>query len=106
MAFVTTLLCSIVAISLIQSVYAINGTNPIPARSQAAPIATSGDNNVYITWWSNKTGNDEVMFKSSTDGGKTFGDKMNLSNSTRSDSQDAQISAAGSNVFELSAGCK
>ncbi len=35
-----------------------------------APIATSG---VYVTWWSNKTGNDEVMFKASTDGGKTFG---------------------------------
>jgi hypothetical protein len=27
-----------------------------------APIAISG-NNVYITWWSNKTGNDEVMFR-------------------------------------------
>jgi hypothetical protein len=25
-----------------------------------APIATSGNNNVYITWWSNKTGNDEA----------------------------------------------
>ena len=35
-----------------------------------APIATSG---VYVTWWPNKTGNDEVMFKASTDGGKTFG---------------------------------
>jgi hypothetical protein len=28
-----------------------------------APIATSGDN-VYITWWTNKTGNDEVFFRS------------------------------------------
>jgi hypothetical protein len=64
-----------------------------------APIATSGDKNVYVTWWSNKTGNDEVMFKASTDGGKTFGNKMNLSNSPKSDSQDAQIAAAGSNVY-------
>jgi hypothetical protein len=64
-----------------------------------APIATSGDNNVYITWWSNKTGNDEVMFKASTDGGKTFSDKMNLSNTPNSDSQDAEIAAAGSNVY-------
>jgi hypothetical protein len=30
------------------------------------------------------------MFRASTDGGKTFGDKINLSNSTKSDSQDAQ----------------
>jgi hypothetical protein len=65
----------------------------------AAPIAISGDNNVYVTWWTNKTGNDEVMFKASTDGGKTFGDKMNLSNSLKSNSQNAQIAAAGSNVY-------
>jgi uncharacterized protein (UPF0333 family) len=63
-----------------------------------APIATSG-NNVYIAWWTNKTGNDEVMFRASTDGGKTFGDKINLSNSTKSESQDAQIDASGDRVF-------
>jgi hypothetical protein len=62
-------------------------------------MATSGDNNVYVTWWSNKTGNDEVMFKASTDGGNTFSDKMNLSNTPNSGSQDAQIAAAGSNIY-------
>ena len=46
--------------------------------SALAPIATTTGNHVYITWWTNKTGNDEVMFKASTDAGKTFGDKMNL----------------------------
>src|SRR5919204_2463175 len=57
-------------------------------KGAAAPIATSGSN-VYVTWSSNKTGNnDEVMFKASADGGKTFGNKMNLSNSPKSDSQD------------------
>jgi hypothetical protein len=68
-------------------------------RKAAAPIATSGNNNVYIAWWSNKTGNDEVMFKASTDGGKTFSDKMNLSDTHTSDSQDVQISAADNNVY-------
>ena len=67
-------------------------------RKAAAPMATSG-NNVYVAWWSNKTGNDEVMFKASTDDGKTFSNKMNLSNSPKSDSQDAEIPAAGSNVY-------
>src|ERR671933_2192672 len=67
-------------------------------RKAAAPMATSG-NNVYVAWWSNKTGNDEVMFKASTDGGKTFGTKINLSNSPKSDSQDVQIAATGSNVY-------
>ncbi len=39
------------------------------------------------------------MFKASTDGGKTFADKMNLSNSTNAQSQDAQIAASGNNVY-------
>jgi hypothetical protein len=37
------------------------------------------------------------MFRASTDGGKTFGDKINLSNSTKADSQDAQIDTFGDN---------
>jgi hypothetical protein len=77
----------------------VDSGNVGPIVTRKAPIATSGDNNVYITWWSNKTGNDEVMFKASTDGGKTFGDKMNLSNSTNAESVDAQIAASGSNVY-------
>jgi hypothetical protein len=68
-----------------------------PGRA-AAPVATSGDN-VYIAWWTNKTGNDEVTFRASTDGGKTFGDKINLSNTTKSESQDAHIDASGDRVF-------
>lgn len=51
-----------------------------------APPAITGDN-IYVAWWTNKTGNDEVLFRASTDGGKTFGDKINLhtpnANSTR-----------------------
>jgi hypothetical protein len=39
------------------------------------------------------------MFRASTDGGKTFGDKINLSNTTKADSQDAQIDASGDRVF-------
>jgi hypothetical protein len=78
-----------------QSAYAVVRAN-VPGLG--APIATSGDN-VYIAWWINKTGNDEVMFRASTDGGKTFGDKINLSNSTKSDSQDAQIDVSGDRVF-------
>jgi hypothetical protein len=93
--FAATLVYSIFAFSFIQASAGINSTNPIP---RAAPIATSGDN-VYIAWWLNKTGNDEVMFKASADGGKTFGDIMNLSNSTNAESQDAQIAASGSNVY-------
>jgi hypothetical protein len=37
-----------------------------------APTSITGDN-VYVAWWTNKTGNDEVNFRASTDGGATFG---------------------------------
>ncbi len=67
-------------------------------RLDLIPIAAS-DNNVYITWWTNKTGNDEIMFRASTDNGVTFGDKMNLSNTTEADSDDAQIAASGNSVY-------
>src|ERR671932_80541 len=63
-----------------------------------APIATSGDN-VYVVWWTNKSGNNEVMFRASNDGGATFAKKINLSNTTTAESEDAQIAAAGKNVF-------
>ena len=63
-----------------------------------AKIATSGDN-VYIAWGSNKTAHPEIMFRASTDSGKTFGEKINLSNTSNVDSVDREIAASGSNVF-------
>ena len=74
------------------------GKKQLERIAAAAPIATSGDN-AYITWWSNKTGNEEVMFRASTDNGVTFGDKMNLSNTTEADSDDAEIAASGDSVY-------
>jgi len=51
------------------------------------------ENDVYVAWWTNKSGNDEVMYRLSSDAGKTFTDKVNLSNSPNSDSVDVEISA-------------
>jgi len=51
------------------------------------------ENDIYVAWWTNKTGNDEVMYRLSSDAGKTFTDKVNLSNSPNSDSVDVEISA-------------
>jgi hypothetical protein len=66
----------------------------------ADDIAVSADN-IYVVWWSNKTtsssttgeGDWEVFFRASTDGGKTWGDKMNLSNSKGIVSNNAQVAA-------------
>ena len=62
-----------------------------------APLAISGDN-IYVAWWTNETGNDEVMFRASTDGGSSFGDKINLSNTTDADSTRAEIDSDADSV--------
>jgi len=69
----------------------------VTERAAQVPVAISG-NNIYVAWWTNKSGNDEVIFRSSNDAAKTFSDKINLSNSTNAESQDVEISADGSKV--------
>ena len=53
---------------------------------------------MYVAWWTNKTGNDEVLFRASTDGGTTFGDKINLSNTTDADSTRVEIDSDADSV--------
>jgi hypothetical protein len=66
--------------------------------SKRAPIAISEDN-IYIVWWTNETTvNDEVMLRASNDSGATFGDKINLSNTTNTDSVDAKIDSDADSV--------
>lgn len=64
-----------------------------------APVAMTGDN-VYVAWWTNNTANndEEVMFRASTDGGTTFGDKINLSNTTNADSNRVEIDSDADSV--------
>lgn len=75
----------------------VDGKAFFPSNFAKAPVAISGDD-TYIAWWTNMTGDDEVMFRASDDGGATFTDKINLSNSTNSDSVDAEIAADFNNV--------
>ena len=88
MALATTI--GVIPILLQQSVYA-------PLNPRSAPPAVTGDN-VYVAWWSNKTGNDEVLFRASTDKGQTFGDKINLSNTPDACSERVQIDSDGDSV--------
>jgi hypothetical protein len=61
-----------------------------------APPAITGDN-VYVAW-TNNTGNDEVLFRASTDKGITFGDKINLSNTTDAESTRVEIDSDADSV--------
>ena len=63
-------------------------------------LAVSGDN-IYIAWITNKTGNDQVMFRSSNDAGATFNDIMNLNNSTDAKLKDIQIASGAENVVVI-----
>jgi hypothetical protein len=75
--------------------------NPDIDPTTKAPAVISGEN-VYIVWWTDRgtvNANGEVMFRASTDGGATFTDKINLSNTTNADSVDAEISAEGTDVI-------
>ena len=66
-----------------------------------APVIISG-NNTYIVWFNDQNtpnNNSEVLFRSSADGGVTFADKINLSNTTTADSINAEIAADGNNVI-------
>ena len=65
------------------------------------PPAITGDN-VYVAWWTDKTGNDEVMFRASIDKGQTFGEKIgekiDLSNTQNSDSTRVGIESDANSV--------
>jgi hypothetical protein len=86
-------------VSMVQSAYAArDGSSIMGTRALAwAPLVMTG-NNVYVTWSSNKSGDFEVLFRASTDGGKTFGPKINLSNSPGVLSETPEIAADGKNV--------
>jgi hypothetical protein len=66
-----------------------------------APVAAIGEK-VYVTWATNKSGNWEVMLRASNDSGRTFGEKINLSNSPNADSFDPSISSNGENIVSVS----
>ncbi|HZE77311.1 MAG TPA: hypothetical protein VE089_02060 [Nitrososphaeraceae archaeon] len=93
----TTLVSAASSFLIQQSPSATALSSDFGKDKMAAPIAISG-NNVYIAWWTNTTGNNEVMFRASTDGGKTFGNKINLSTSKDSSSK-VELAASGNNVY-------
>jgi hypothetical protein len=95
----TILAVAIVGVTIIPPLAAQAYIDPTILREPKAPMAASEDgNNVYVVWWTNRSGNWEVMFRASNDGGATFGDKINLSNSPDTQSQTAEILAVGNNT--------
>ncbi len=71
-------------------------------RDSTYPQTGSSGNNVYVVWQDNMFGNNrlnyDILLKTSTDGGQTFGDVINLSNNSGF-SEHPQIAVNGSNVY-------
>lgn len=89
-----TLVTTFSAANLMQLQPADSLRSTLSGTRSEAPPAISGEN-VYVAWWTNKTANnnEEIMFRASTDGGATFDDKINLSNTTNADSWRAEIAS-------------
>lgn len=99
---IVTILLSVVLMSSLASLQSASGEIGVGDLEITplllAPMVVS-DDNVYVVWSSNKTGNWEVMLRVSNDNGNLFAKKINLSNSTMFDSINAEIVASGDNVF-------
>ena len=54
-------------------------------------------NNLFVIWNDNSTKSSNVMIKKSSDGGITFSQPINLSNTTNSDSINPQLAATTAN---------
>jgi hypothetical protein len=76
------------------------GTVAVQGPESRVTLAVSGDN-IYIAWITNKSGYDQVMFRSSNDTGATFNDKIILSNTTNATLQDIQVAADADNVVVI-----
>jgi hypothetical protein len=62
------------------------------------PAMAAFENNVYVVWDDDTPGNSEILYRKSTDGGASFGDTVNLSNTTGRSSGPA-VAVSGSNVY-------
>jgi hypothetical protein len=69
-----------------------------PGNSTDAQIALD-QNNFYLVWTDDTSGNGDIYFKRSVDNGSTFGTTENLSMNNTSLSSGPQISASGNNVY-------
>jgi hypothetical protein len=95
--FVVGTTTSTIVLFLAQLTY---GTVAVQGPENRVTLAVSGDN-IYIAWITNKSGDDQVIFRSSNDAGATFNGKITLSNTTNATIQDIQVAAGADNVVVI-----
>ena len=68
------------------------------AGESLSPAISVSGNNVHMVWRDITPGNNDILYRRSTDGGATFGPTINLSMDP-GDSFDAAIAVSGNNVY-------
>ncbi len=67
----------------------------------AYQIIANTNNSIYIAFssFNESTSSYEIFFKKSSDGGKSFGNPVKLSNNSSEDSSDPHLAASGQNIY-------
>lgn len=81
LVFIQTALVIGISVVSLSSVSGISLQDSCCKPLLLSPMASSGDN-LYIVWPDNKTGNWELFFTKSENGGDTFETPINISNNT------------------------
>ncbi len=81
LVFIQTALVIGISVVSLSSVSSISLQDSCCKPLLLSPMASSGDN-LYIVWPDNKTGNWELFFTKSENGGDTFETPINISNNT------------------------
>ena len=86
----------------LQSAYAITfrGTKNLSNNDgdSTNPLVEATGNIVYVVWTDESKGNGDILFKRSTDGGKSFDKTINLSNNN-GESSEPRIAKSGNNLY-------
>jgi hypothetical protein len=102
LTLVTPILLSILIAFVIansfQLVYSLDPTNTSPSRNR--PAITLNEDNVFVIWPDNKTstGKSDIFLAKSINGGASFKDILNLSNTTGR-SANPELIISGTNIY-------
>ena len=102
LTLVTPILLSIligfVIANSFQLVYSLDPTNTSPSRNR--PAITLNEDNVFVIWPDNKTstGKSDIFLAKSINGGASFKDILNLSNTTGR-SANPELIISGTNIY-------
>ncbi len=65
------------------------------------PQVAAYDEKVHVAWIDNSLGNKDILLATSIDNGTTFGEAINLSNTTNTNSRNLELSAFENNVYTV-----